>query len=570
LKTPASLVVAAGWLALLVAPAAGASVTVVVNCDGTAFGALPPIGPHDDVVIQLREKPEKPDDKCTCENWKIQYRAKAGMDDLPPPTVADFIGSIRLQRPKGTRFISYALLEPGNVVSAERERDELTEKRSELPRSACSTLIGQVNDDSAALKEVNDALDAVSDDLARIAQRIQAFVGSSAAGAIDEIRRLQDEDAALRSRLKTLQQCKDQLDAIATLDSKIEALSPRTKFHWIARKLGWLVTGREDRTVTYGLIPSDGAQPFHLERRGEYPVITDRDYLYALLLDVKMHSFHFDLAFNATHGAAEPNPAPIRPTFEALVADAASMLVRTPLGPIPGGGTVIFDEAYADVLLPFGEKFHGGDILKVTISSEMAVVAEDSTSTETEGGQSKVTQKREVKRQIVKLIDDIEYPQVHTTYAYNLATGLVVSGIRRPTFVKVQTVVAEKPVDDRYRTDTLPGSLTVKPVATLSFYLFRKLDIQVPVTWKERVVPAPTVGFSLSSPTDDIFVGLSHELLRNTQLIYGFHWARVDELGPQSPVEEQLPTVTTDKHFKHKAYVGITLNLNFIRGLFAK
>src|SRR6185436_9393268 len=149
--------------------------------------------------------------------------------------------------------------------------------------------------------------------------------------------------------------------------------------------------------------------------------------------------------------------------------------------------------------LPFGERFHGGDIVKVTIAAEMKVVTKDSI-TEKDG--TTTTEKVE-ERQIVKLLDDVPWPQVHTLYAYNFAFGLVTSSLRRPTYTKVQTEAGAEPADNRYRTDTQKGNWDVTPVAALSFYL-RRVDIQVPLTWTERAIPAPTFGFSLTSPTENL------------------------------------------------------------------
>jgi hypothetical protein len=85
------------------------------------------------------------------------------------------------------------------------------------------------------------------------------------------------------------------------------------------------------------------------------------------------------------------------------------------------------------------------------------------------------------------------------------------------------------------------------------------------------VVPVPTVGLSLSSPTTDFFLGGSSEFpfLRNVQLVYGAHLARVPSLGAnsfQNPTDSTQPPTTTSMRFG--SFVGLTFNLDFIKTLF--
>jgi hypothetical protein len=85
------------------------------------------------------------------------------------------------------------------------------------------------------------------------------------------------------------------------------------------------------------------------------------------------------------------------------------------------------------------------------------------------------------------------------------------------------------------------------------------------------VVPVPTAGLSLSSPTTDFFMGGSSEFpfLRNVQLVYGFHLARVPSLGAnsfQNPTDSTAPPTTTS--LQKGEFVGLTFNIDFIKGLF--
>jgi len=325
-----------------------------------------------------------------------------------------------------------------------------------------------------------------------------------------------------------------------------------------ARKLGWLVLGRGRKVVTYALRARvDPARPFHLERLGDYPVITDDDLLYAIVVDSK-EQFQFDLSFDVAGGSIQ-NPAPIRPAFGP---DASRSIAPPP--PMPGAPA-----PFADVLLAFGQRFRGGDVLKVSISTGMEVETKNSTKEASDGGPTKTSTERIRERQVVRLLDGAEYPPVHTRYAYNISTGLIVSWLRQPSYIKVQTVAGSVAADNRYRTETMKGGLGVKPVAALSFYL-RKVDIQVPLTWKERAIPAPTLGFSLKNPTEDVFLGFSHELVRNTQVFYGWHFGKIDVRGPEGPLEDRFSTVTTVKRFKSRFFLGVTLNIGGIKDLITK
>jgi hypothetical protein len=44
--------------------------------------------------------------------------------------------------------------------------------------------------------------------------------------------------------------------------------------------------------------------------------------------------------------------------------------------------------------------------------------------------------------------------------------------------------------------------------------------------------PQPSIGFSLTAPSDNFFFGGSSEILRNVQLAYGYQLGRVTELSP--------------------------------------
>ena len=103
-----------------------------------------------------------------------------------------------------------------------------------------------------------------------------------------------------------------------------------------------------------------------------------------------------------------------------------------------------------------------------------------------------------------------------------------------------------------------------------TFYPTKRDTQTKTVQWSE-VIPAPTFGLSLTSPSDDFFLGASSELkpFRNLQLVYGFHLGRVAKLGSngfQNPLDSTAPQTTTSLHTG--GFVGLTFNIDFIKALF--
>jgi hypothetical protein len=100
---------------------------------------------------------------------------------------------------------------------------------------------------------------------------------------------------------------------------------------------------------------------------------------------------------------------------------------------------------------------------------------------------------------------------------------------------------------------------------------YKKRDTQnKTVAWSE-VIPAPTLGISLTSPNDDFFLGGSSELkpFRNLQLVYGAHLGRINKFGAnsfQNPTDSTAPQTTTSLHTG--AFVGLTFNIDFIKSIF--
>jgi hypothetical protein len=161
------------------------------------------------------------------------------------------------------------------------------------------------------------------------------------------------------------------------------------------------------------------------------------------------------------------------------------------------------------------------------------------------------------------------YPQVHNLYRYNIATGVIASSLRNPSFNRVQSAPASGSTPAQYTTLKDNGDISAAPVLMFSAYLIKPMDAES--HWRrDNLIPAASVGFSLSSPGDNFFFGGSSEIRRNVQLVYGYHLGKVNELSKtlvNDPTSSAAPTTT--KRFHGGVFGGLTFNIDFIKGLFS-
>ena len=164
----------------------------------------------------------------------------------------------------------------------------------------------------------------------------------------------------------------------------------------------------------------------------------------------------------------------------------------------------------------------------------------------------------------------VSFPQVHTLYHYNVATGVVVSSLRNPSFSRVESAVAAGGKSAQFQTVKDNGNVYAAPALFFTAYLFGAMDAER--EWQpdwNNLKPQPSLGFSLSSPADNFFFGFSSEIRRNVQLVYGYHLGKINKLAPtlvNDPTSSTAPA--TVQRFKGGAYVGVTFNIDFIKGLF--
>jgi hypothetical protein len=154
-------------------------------------------------------------------------------------------------------------------------------------------------------------------------------------------------------------------------------------------------------------------------------------------------------------------------------------------------------------------------------------------------------------------------PQVHALSYYNVSFGVVVSSLRNPNFVRTQVTPSPNPT---YKTTKDNGPITVAPILAFTAYI---LPLDAERDWRPRDLwPGVTVGFSLADPANSFFFGGSSEIRRNVQLTYGVNVGKINTLAPgiQDPTSSAAPP--TSKKFGTGGFVGMTVNFDFIKGLF--
>jgi hypothetical protein len=120
-----------------------------------------------------------------------------------------------------------------------------------------------------------------------------------------------------------------------------------------------------------------------------------------------------------------------------------------------------------------------------------------------------------------------------------------------------------------YKTISDQGTFTTTPALFFTAYIV-PMDTERPARGSDRI-PRPTVGFSLTSPASNLFLGGSSELYRNVELVGGLHIGQVNYLSSQQQqpaTDSAAPVVVQRTGFG--GFVGITFNIDFITGLFKK
>jgi hypothetical protein len=93
------------------------------------------------------------------------------------------------------------------------------------------------------------------------------------------------------------------------------------------------------------------------------------------------------------------------------------------------------------------------------------------------------------------------------------------------------------------------------------------------------MIPAASLGFSLTSPADNVFVGFTSEVFENIHVFVGAHNGKVterivavrDEQGAEQPIENDNRDPADPKTRQVRKWniaYGVTFNLNIITTFF--
>ena len=172
--------------------------------------------------------------------------------------------------------------------------------------------------------------------------------------------------------------------------------------------------------------------------------------------------------------------------------------------------------------------------------------------------------------QVISLLN-LPLPQVHSLYYFNLATGVAVSWVRNPSFVRVLQTPATSTAPAQYATQKVSGNLTVEPILLFTTYL-PKFPMDAESPWKPKnLIPGFSFGFSLSNASNSFYFGGSSELWRHLQVAAGLNVGKINQLAPTGSVDPTSSTApATVQRFAKAGFVGFTLNLDFIPGLFGQ
>jgi hypothetical protein len=511
----------------------------------------------------------------------------------------------------------------------------ITENRS--VRAIYFNLTGPIppaNGDNAKLDELNGQLryysnlnrplaweqkrlfqDQIADKNDRIAQfqeEIKAYTGMSLSVAVSAIDERQRAIRDLRSQIKDLQKMidnaglQDQVDALTKQVAELTAKIQSTAKPQLLRA-GVLVVGEERKPVYYTLNSTgDASAPWLLKRFQKFPAFTTNDIPYVVVLGQRYNQDPQALrATFASKAGTYIDADPVRPLVTQVTVASGGQKAQFKKEVEPPSCTAGDPPTYAfvDRVLQFTDRLAGETIYSVSVSGYGVATTAD-TVTVVKGTTPTNQQQTVTAKASLKPLDGDAWPQVHSLYRYNLATGVVWSTITKPSFSRVATgsyllagcdpaisvattgsttsttagtTTTNSPsttitttCTPTYQTLQVAGGPRILPVLMFSYY-WTKRDTQTKTGSWSWAVPVPTIGLSLNSPADDFFLGGSSEFkfLRNVQLVYGAHLGRVPKLGAnglQIPTDSTAPQTTTSLHVG--SFVGLTFNLDFLKGLF--
>lgn len=309
-------------------------------------------------------------------------------------------------------------------------------------------------------------------------------------------------------------------------------------------KIGAIHVGK-NKAVFYDFSSRTEASTLQLMPLGSYPSVRYGDRQAAVIANVQPRTHPYTFFLNATaQDGVVVNTDPVRPTFPVGALEAAATVPTT----------LVTSEVYIDVVLPVRGSYAPNQYPEVTITTERPSVDDPK------------------KLVAVTLVDKAKFPQFRAMYRYNFNTGVVMSGVQGQTFQKIRTVVddpATAGVDEsRFDVASSRTRRVAKPIFALTYYL-KPVDVQGPVS-HERYIPNPTIGFGFATPADNVFLGFSHEILRNAQVFWGWHWGVTTELVERNAVtEDRDATAPITRDARERGFsAGVTFNIAIVSKIF--
>jgi len=407
----------------------------------------------------------------------------------------------------------------------------------------------------------------------------------------------QDARTAESQRLKDLKQLLADVRAYRLAVADQQHLCERAK----VLKIGGLLPSERSKSVYYNFTTSPAPPDFTLLLMAGYPRITQDDRLFAIVANRQLSVHPYPFALSVTKQvSAPPLLGAVRPTFDITKAIAPGT-ERTGLVPLAetreqcDAKYVPVEEqslrtAYRDSVLPFQDRFVGNDILGVSIATYLPYTTSDKVTTKTDGGKTTVTKENVEESKVVDLLKDVKYPQVRALYRFNFAMGVIVSRLKEKSFVRMKTAANDpdtSSVDEaRYMLQEAEGTARVFPAFLFSTYL-KRVDIQDPV-WSRcktirwcpgwRALPAPSIGFALTNPADNAFVGITSEVFENIHFYLGGHNGKISELlTPRDDNGEEITVRNADRDSADPKTqparrwgfsYGVTFNINIVGSWF--
>jgi hypothetical protein len=510
------------------------------------------------------------------EGLRAERSEASGMAVFTVPECAGRTLVYNVSEPSGCELLEKRLGQIQAVVS-NCQRQKSYQELSDTVATLSKLRTELTEDKEKAKAEADGRLKAMDEELALREKEKQEFISMATPAALAELKKTQalvatlslarsefskkakrTEDEYVRSltdlgaQISEAQTARDALcrsqveerDRLAAEKRECGGPGPRVL------RLGALVTGEHRKTAWYrvdGLDVKSGT-PL-LTHQGDFPVLLKGDELYVQVVDRDPGRIPrpFGLQVTLTE-AAEPNPAPLRPVY-----DAATKAFKC--SPCPAPEPPATRLPYTDEILPADRELRGGNVPDVGITYPV------------DGDDGEKSEPVTVVRSVL--------PQVRSLYRFNLSAGMALSSLDEVKYSR-KTLTADDPDtadvhEGAYQTVKTGNTFQIQPLVAFTVY-WLPMDIQETFAWTD-LLPSPTIGFGLLSPLDNLYLGFSHEFVRNLQLVWGLHLGKVTHLLDEDADALELRFADAPKTvqaFEAGLFGSIQFNFNFFARMFGK